>query len=114
MITQSLYSNAFYTGNPAAAARTAAAQTGSSNSSTGTGSSSGTGSSTDKTGQAEFLTLLTAQLQYQNPLDPMDNTQFVAQLATFSSLDQLIAIRDILEAQQTTATTPTDTTTGKA
>ena len=113
MITQSLFSNTYFPGSTAAAARTAATQTGSSSSSSGTGSSGSTSTSTDKTGQAEFLTLLTAQLQYQNPLDPMDNTQFVAQLATFSSLDQLIAIRDILEAQEA-ATTLTDTTAGKA
>ncbi len=111
MITQPTYSNTFFPGSAAAAARMAATKTGATGSGTGTSSSSSTG---DKTGQAEFLTLLTAQLQYQNPLDPMDNTQFVAQLATFSSLDQLIAIRDILEAQQTSATTTTDTTTGKA
>ena len=36
-----------------------------------------------------FLTLLTAQLQYQDPLDPMDNSAFVAQLAQFSSVEQL-------------------------
>jgi len=34
-----------------------------------------------------FLTLLTTQLQNQNPLDPMQNEQFVAQLAQFSQLE---------------------------
>lgn len=34
-----------------------------------------------------FLTLLTTQLQNQNPLDPMKNEQFVAQLAQFSQLE---------------------------
>ncbi len=37
-------------------------------------------------GESAFLTLLAAELQYQNPLQPMNNTQFVAQLAQFSSL----------------------------
>jgi flagellar basal-body rod modification protein FlgD len=37
-------------------------------------------------GMNEFLTLLTTQLQNQDPLNPMDDTQSVAQLAQFSSL----------------------------
>src|SRR5215471_15632196 len=36
-----------------------------------------------------FLTLLVAQLQHQDPLAPQDNTQFTAQLAQFTSLEQL-------------------------
>lgn len=40
-------------------------------------------------GKDEFLSLLVTQLQYQDPLDPMDNSQFVAQLAQFSSLEQM-------------------------
>lgn len=43
----------------------------------------------DKT---EFLKLLVAQLQNQDPLNPVNSQDFVAQLATFSSLEQLIAI----------------------
>jgi flagellar basal-body rod modification protein FlgD len=37
-------------------------------------------------GEADFLTLLTTQLQNQNPLSPMDDTQTVTQLAQFSAL----------------------------
>ena len=34
-----------------------------------------------------FLQLLIAQMQYQDPLEPMDNTEYIAQLATFSQLE---------------------------
>lgn len=55
-----------------------------------------TSSSTGKVDQDMFLKLLVAQLKNQDPLAPQDSTQFVAQLATFSSLDQLIGIKDLL------------------
>ena len=41
-----------------------------------------------------FLTLLTAQLRNQDPLSPLEGTEFVAQLATFSSVEQLIGVND--------------------
>lgn len=37
-------------------------------------------------GQADFLKLMTAQMKNQDPFDPVDNTQMVAQMAQFSSL----------------------------
>ena len=51
-------------------------------------------------GQDDFLKLLLAQLQAQDPLKPLDNQEFAAQLATFNSLDQLIGINKKLEAVQ--------------
>ena len=39
--------------------------------------------------QTDYLTLLVAQLQYQNPLEPLNNNEMAAQLAQFSSLQQL-------------------------
>lgn len=45
-----------------------------------------------------FMTLLVAQLKNQDPLQPQDGTAFVAQLAQFNSLDQLIGIRNSIEA----------------
>ncbi len=38
-------------------------------------------------GKNDFLTLLATQLRYQNPLDPLKDSDFVAQLAQFSSLE---------------------------
>lgn len=49
-------------------------------------------------GQDAFLRLLTTQLQYQDPLDPMSNEEFVAQLAQFSSLEQLQSLNDGMES----------------
>ena len=46
-----------------------------------------TGSST--LGKDSFLQLLVTQMQNQNPLDPQDNSEFVAQLAQFSSLETM-------------------------
>ncbi len=40
-------------------------------------------------GKEDFLLLLVTQMQYQDPLDPADNTEFVAQLAQFSALEQM-------------------------
>ena len=63
-----------------------------------------------------FLQLLVAQLQNQDPLNPTDSTQFVAELAQFSQLEQLIAIRSDIEgytsqaAQNTTGGTTPGTT----
>lgn len=44
---------------------------------------------TSALGKDAFLQLLVAQLQHQDPLSPQDNSEFVAQLAQFSSLEEL-------------------------
>ncbi len=45
-----------------------------------------------------FLQLLVAQLKNQDPLKPQDGAEFVAQLAQFSNLEQMIASREDLDA----------------
>lgn len=58
-----------------------------------------------------FLQLLVAQIKNQDPTNPMDSTQFVAQLAQFSSLEQLISLNttvgDIGTALGVTSSTQT-------
>lgn len=49
-------------------------------------------------GKQEFLTLFTAQLQNQNPLEPVKNEAFVAQLAQFSQLEALTNMQGSLDS----------------
>lgn len=69
-----------------------------------------TNSNTDIS-ETDFLNLLVTQLQNQDPLNPMDSNQFVSQLATFSSLQQLIsinqAVTQLAAGSGTTGTTGT-------
>jgi len=67
------------------------------------GSSSSTSStSTSRTTIADnfdtFLSILTTQLQNQNPLDPLDTNQFTAQLVQFSGVEQQLKTNDFLES----------------
>lgn len=58
-------------------------------------------------GQDDFLQLLAKQFQSQDPLKPMDDTSFIAQMAQFSSLEQSSAMsKDIsfMKSQQELAT----------
>lgn len=58
-------------------------------------------------GQGDFLTLLATQFQQQDPMKPMEDTAFIAQMAQFSSLEQSSAMaKDMaaLRADQQKAT----------
>jgi flagellar basal-body rod modification protein FlgD len=93
------------------------------NSTSGVGGTTNGAASSPKTdgnalGQDAFLQLLVTQLQHQDPSNPMDNSEFIAQLATFSSLEKLTAISTQVSAisqflvaqglaESSTSTTPT-------
>lgn len=57
-----------------------------------------------------FLKLLTEQLKNQDPTQPMDNTAFIAQLAQFSSLEQMNNVNDTLTSLLTSQGTALQTT----
>ena len=55
-------------------------------------------SATSTLGQSDFLKLMTAQMQNQDPFNPVDNTQMVAQMAQFSSLAGISEMSTTLKA----------------
>lgn len=69
---------------------------------TGTSGSSSQSSASNSTGgmatESAFLQLLVAQLKNQNPMQPMDGTTFVTQLAQFNDVEQNLAQRTDLDA----------------
>lgn len=69
-----------------------------SSSTSSTSSSTSASSSTFAASYDMFLQLLTTQLQTQNPLDPMDSTEFTSQLATYAGLEQQISTNQKLDS----------------
>ncbi len=67
-------------------------------------------------GQDDFLKLLVTQLQHQDPMNPIENQDFIAQTAQFTQLEQLSKLVSLMEksvslqeAAQGSSTTDTDT-----
>jgi len=54
----------------------------------------GNGPTTDQLGKDAFMQLLVSQLQNQDPINPQSNEDFIAQLAQFSSLEQMEQLND--------------------
>ncbi len=87
-------------------------------SSSGSGSSLSSNANQTIAGNFQtFLTLLTTQLQNQNPLDPLDTNQFTQQLVEFASVEQQLKTNDSLSTlvtlQQTAQSTQALTFVGK-
>lgn len=66
-------------------------------------------------GQADFIRLMTTQMKMQDPLEPVDNKEMIAQMAQFSSLSGISEINATLKAisaqlEQVTATAPVSAT----
>jgi len=53
-----------------------------------------------KLGKMDFLKLLVTQMKYQDPLDPMSDSDFVAQTAQFSSVEQLTSLNTAISSLQ--------------
>lgn len=49
-------------------------------------------------GYDQFLQLLCAEMQYQDPLEPTSNTDYVAQMATFSQLEATLSMGEVEES----------------
>ena len=56
-----------------------------------------TGRDFSSLGQADFVRLLTVQMQQQDPFDPVDNKEMLAQMAQFSSLAGLNDVNSTLQ-----------------
>lgn len=67
--------------------------------------------SQDTLGRDAFLNLLVTQLQHQDPTQPQADGEFLAQLATFSSLEQLQHLNDKIAALTALIEGPASTTT---
>lgn len=73
----------------------------SSNSNSGISSVNGKTDAKDKStlDVNDFLKLLVAQMQYQDPLEPTDNTQYIAQMATFTQVEATAQMNNKVEQQ---------------
>jgi flagellar basal-body rod modification protein FlgD len=104
--------NPISTGSTAPASSTTPAS-GAGSSSTSASSSTNSSDSPEATKQ-QFISLLVAQLQNQDPLNPSDGTQFLSQLTEINSFEQLLYIRQDLDKMsgQSTAASATGSSGG--
>jgi len=75
----------------------------------GLGAAPGAEPASQTLGKDAFMQLLVTQLRHQNPLEPMDNKDFIAQLSQFTSLEELSSIRESFDASLATQRTMNQT-----
>ena len=78
---------------------------------TNTNTSSNAMGLTGSTGDM-FLQLLTTQLKSQDPISPMDPTQFVGQLVSFNTLGEIMQIRQLLGSMTDSSTSSSSAANG--
>jgi flagellar basal-body rod modification protein FlgD len=90
--------------------------TGTSATATSTGATAKTSEkkANDQLDQADFLRLLTTQMQNQDPTNPLDGQQFMAQMAQFSTLNAIIEMKTSIDSLVKTLGTSTTTSTSTA
>lgn len=70
---------------------------------TGDTTSTSKATANNELGYDQFLQLLCAEMQYQDPLEPTSNTEYVAQLATFSQMEATLAMQTTIESSNANA-----------
>ncbi len=79
------------------------------NSSGSTGTTKTTRTPSAELGKDDFLKLLTVQLQNQDPMNPMENTEYISQMSSFSSLEQMLNMNKNIEKLVSTFSASTHT-----
>ena len=79
--------------------------------STGNSTSTSSSTSTDGLNPNDFMTLLVAEIQNQDPTQPMDPTTFMSQLVQLNQLEQVTDINQLVQQFNAASTTPGSTTT---